>query len=271
MSLPLRSHVLAAMLFLAASIPVPAQLLKYTASENMIGVQGPVPEVFLSFEEWVYLTFVFDPAMPPVAQSATSATYAGLYGIAELGSGGVYLLFDVTLRITRDPTVFSGDYHYMFSGVSADGWTFTHFAYGEDPAFVPNLNLPTTTPPGWPDFYAAGYVDVIGPDEAWHAYSDAGGWFLAGLAPVEPDAPSITAQPRSESVRPGKTAKFDVSASSAFPLSYQWLKDGLPLPGQTARKLKIKNATTADGGIYRVVLWNEAGVVVSEAAELTLE
>lgn len=236
----------------------------------MVGATGPVPDS-IPLGSWVHCSFIFDQSEPPIATTATSATYGGLYGTVVFDAGIVHLLYDVTLRITNDPV--AAIFDYFFSGVTADGWTITHYAYASHASFVPSLALPTVTPswPPEPDSFAAGYVDVVGVNREWATYSDAGAWFTVDLFTPPAGAPAITQQPVSESVKLGKMAKFDVKASSPTPLFYQWLKDGLPIPDESSRKLIIKKSTAADAGSYSVLLWNDAGVVVSESAELALK
>jgi hypothetical protein len=49
-----------------------------------------------------------------------------------------------------------------------------------------------------------------------------------------------------------------------MPVSYQWMKDGRMLAGQTSSTLMITNAGVADIGIYDVVVSNPAGMIISK-------
>lgn len=237
----------------------------------MVDVVGPAPD-FIVLGGDVVCTFVFDSSTGPTEATATSATYAGLYGWVEFSATEVRLLYDVTLIITNDATGPFERYDYIFRGVTDAGWEVVHSAYGTHPSFVPSLALPTVSPP-WPpepDGFAAGYIDVRGPATEWYAYSDAWEWFNVLATPPDAGRPSIIKQPASEIVTPGKTAKFDVKVSSSTPVIFQWLKNNLPVTGATSNKLKIKKATSDDTGTYRVLIGNDSGVVVSEPALLTL-
>lgn len=94
--------------------------------------------------------------------------------------------------------------------------------------------------------------------------------------PVSPDtpgqaiAPSISRPPTSATVELGAGATFFVSASGTPPLSYQWLKDGTPIPGATEQTLDLGATTMASAGVYRVTISNEAGSVTSADAFLTI-
>jgi hypothetical protein len=49
------------------------------------------------------------------------------------------------------------------------------------------------------------------------------------------------------------------NASGDFPMSYQWLKDGVPLVGQTDSTLAIISANSADSGNYQLISTNNYG------------
>jgi hypothetical protein len=84
-------------------------------------------------------------------------------------------------------------------------------------------------------------------------------------------APVITNQPQPVAATPGLTVGFNVGASGASPLFYQWRKDGAAIPGATNGTLVLSNITPADAACYSVVVSNTAGVAVSSNACLTLE
>ncbi len=83
-------------------------------------------------------------------------------------------------------------------------------------------------------------------------------------------APIITTQPASRTVTAGQSVAFNVVASSAAALSYQWLKSGTPLAGAISSSYTIGAATAADAGNYTVRVTNSAGSVTSNAAILTV-
>ena len=82
--------------------------------------------------------------------------------------------------------------------------------------------------------------------------------------------PAITTQPAALTVAPGKTATFSVTATGTAPLRYQWKKDGTPIDGATASSYPIANASSADDGVYSVVVTDSAGTVTSSNASLTV-
>ncbi len=83
--------------------------------------------------------------------------------------------------------------------------------------------------------------------------------------------PTITLNPASTSVITGARASFQVIATGTAPLSYQWQKNNVDLPGETNRTLTIASASSANAGTYRVKVVNGAGTFkFSATANLNL-
>jgi hypothetical protein len=90
----------------------------------------------------------------------------------------------------------------------------------------------------------------------------------ANPAPV---APSITAQPVSQTVTAGQTATFSVTASGTAPLRYQWQRNGGAIGNATSPSYTTPATSTSDNGAqFTVVVTNSVGSVTSNAATLTV-
>ncbi|MBL9187796.1 MAG: immunoglobulin domain-containing protein [Opitutaceae bacterium] len=83
-------------------------------------------------------------------------------------------------------------------------------------------------------------------------------------------APAITIQPATQAANLGATITLGVAATGAPPLSYQWRKDGVALPGATQNTLMLSNLQASGAGSYTVVVSNSAGSVTSDPALVTL-
>ena len=81
---------------------------------------------------------------------------------------------------------------------------------------------------------------------------------------------SITAQPQSQNAVTGSNAVFAVTATGTAPLGYQWLVNGVALPGATNSSLTISNVQLTDAGVYQVVVTNVVSTVTSTNANLTV-
>ena len=78
----------------------------------------------------------------------------------------------------------------------------------------------------------------------------------------------ILAQPQSLTANLGDTATFSIVATNAT--TFQWLKDGTPLPGATNATLTLTNVQPPRIGDYQVVAGNGFGSVTSSVATLSI-
>lgn len=77
-------------------------------------------------------------------------------------------------------------------------------------------------------------------------------------------APQITQAPANTLVAIGQPAAFSVAASGAAPLTYQWQRNGVDIPGAAGSSFTLPATTAADeGATFRVVVSNSAGTVTS--------
>ncbi|HYG33324.1 MAG TPA: immunoglobulin domain-containing protein, partial [Clostridia bacterium] len=82
--------------------------------------------------------------------------------------------------------------------------------------------------------------------------------------------PVITVQPVSVTAQWGQSATFMASVNGTTPFTYQWLKNGEAISGQTTRRLTLGNLTTAANGSYTVAVTNADGFTISAPATLTV-
>ncbi len=85
-----------------------------------------------------------------------------------------------------------------------------------------------------------------------------------------PALPVITRPPASQSAPVSSNAVLNLSVVGGLPLSYQWYKEGVVLPGATNSILPIYNVLPDHEGNYHAVASNTAGRVTSAAATLTV-
>jgi len=80
----------------------------------------------------------------------------------------------------------------------------------------------------------------------------------------------ITQQPQGAVRCVGRQVTFSVAAAGTG-LSYQWRKEGVPLPDATQSTLTLESLTLADAGTYDVLVSGSSGCAISAAAELVVE
>jgi hypothetical protein len=85
----------------------------------------------------------------------------------------------------------------------------------------------------------------------------------------QPEFPKITQQPENQLVPLGSNATFTVVATNG-PLAYQWLRNGVPIDGQTNSSLTIENAQLADVGYYSCNVSKDMEVVPTRSASLMI-
>lgn len=83
--------------------------------------------------------------------------------------------------------------------------------------------------------------------------------------------PTIDRQPASQSVLAGASVTFSVGIADATGVTYQWLRQGVDIPGATQATYTLTAATTADSGSrWSVRVSNAGGSVPSTEALLTV-
>ena len=83
-------------------------------------------------------------------------------------------------------------------------------------------------------------------------------------------APVISTQPQSQGVVAGSETVFSVEAEGEAGLTYQWLFNGVAIVGANGSTLRIEDVQPEDAGSYMVVVADNKGETVSNAAQLSL-
>lgn len=81
--------------------------------------------------------------------------------------------------------------------------------------------------------------------------------------------PTITSPPSAASVAVGGSTTLSVTASGGT-LTYQWMRDGIDIPGATSDSLSIASASHSDEGFYSVRVSNSVGGIVSPMVQLAV-
>jgi hypothetical protein len=84
-------------------------------------------------------------------------------------------------------------------------------------------------------------------------------------------APNISVHPADQTVSAGNSATFTVQASGSPPLSFQWQRNNVDIPGATASSFTLQFAQLSDdGALFRCVVSNAFGNATSNEARLTV-
>jgi hypothetical protein len=133
--------------------------------------------------------------------------------------------------------------------------------------------FPNTTPGYW-----TGKLDDLGVWSRGLTADEVLGIYAAGFShqPLTTASgtgvrPIISTPPTSLTVTEGDDASFTVAATGVGTLSYQWRKDGVPIPGATTTSYALHSVVPSDAADYAVVVSNFVGSVTSApAATLTV-
>ena len=85
------------------------------------------------------------------------------------------------------------------------------------------------------------------------------------------DPPTIASHPESAAVVEGGFYTLTATISGTAPFTYQWSKDGDPIPDATGPALTFSSMTAEDVGTYSLAVENAAGSATSNDAIITFE
>ncbi len=214
---------------------------------------------------------------------ATSAVYtiaaaatadAGAYSVVVTNASGSATSSPATLSVNAAPAPVAPSITTQPSGqvvipgatvtfaVAATGTGPLNFQWRRNGTDLPGATAAVLTLTNVSGADAGNYSVVI---------SNAAGTVTSANAPlILIGAPSITAQPQSVSVAQGQPATFAVVAVGDA-LRYQWQKNNAAIPGATNPAYTTEPAQASDNGaVYSVIVYNNAGLVFSSGALLTV-
>ncbi len=87
---------------------------------------------------------------------------------------------------------------------------------------------------------------------------------------VQCDSVAWIVQPAGTNINAGASATLAAVVSGTVPVTYQWVKDGQPVPGATNATLTFNPAYPEDTGIYAVAITNCGAGLLSTGAVLTV-
>ncbi|MSU48257.1 MAG: hypothetical protein EXS37_04055 [Opitutus sp.] len=90
----------------------------------------------------------------------------------------------------------------------------------------------------------------------------------AGLIVNTP--PAFASQPQTQTASSGSSVSFNVTVTGGADFSYQWRKNGTPIPGATNATLTFAVVTAADAGNFDVLVSNSLGAIGSSLAQLNV-
>lgn len=207
--------------------------------------------------------------------AAVTLSDAGRYALVATNVAGTATSPDTTLvvlaptvpEITRQPVGVRVEFNGFFSlAVEATGAAAFTYQWRKDGVALPGATTSGYSVSGATPTASGVYTVVV--------TSPAGSTTSAGATVTvsAPAAPVIGFQPVDRQVVAGASAFFGVSLSTAGTgaLTYQWLRDGAPIPGATNSGYTLNAVRESDAGAYSVYVTSAGGSVTSTAARLTV-
>src|SRR6266550_2630295 len=191
--------------------------------------------------------------------SRTGALLATVTFTGETASGWQQANFSTPVSIAAN-TVYVASYQTMIGHWSVNWNYFATSGVNNPPLHA--LQNGSGTPDG---VYASAGVFPQ------YTYQSANFWVDVVFNSAAAVAPSITAQPTSQTVMAGQTATFSVAATGTVPLTYQWKKNNVAISGANSSGYTSAATTSSDNGAqFTVTISNAAGTITSNPATLTV-
>ena len=202
----------------------------------------------------------------PNVQASDAATYSALVwnAAATIGSAAATLTLNIPPAITTQPanqSVIAGA--RVSLSVTATGTAPLTFRWRKEGVEVPGATAATLTIDSAQPNHAGSYVAVVS--------NSVGSATSAAAQVTVTTAPVISTPPAAQTVTSGERATFTVIASTFGPTAYQWLRDGMEIPGATNPTLTLDPVRPADDAAYSVRITSAGGSITSAPAALSVK
>jgi hypothetical protein len=222
-----------------------------------------------------------DPVAPSLCPLGSFTQPPGRGYLFEKSADGLWYYFfgdgvdQVVYYISGSDAIYSAWTHLA---ITYDGSTFTGYVNGTLDAAAAVSLVPNNVAPfrigydqpgnGWNDYWSGDIDEVAFYQKALTADQIAA-HYAAALYGTN-SKPTFTYQPRSRNVVAGARFVYTVTANGSVPIQLQWLRNGVPLPGETNYFLVLPNLAYADSGVYQVSASNRVGTAMSDSATLAV-
>ncbi len=213
-----------------------------------------------------------------LALAAVQAADAGTYSVVVSNAGGSVLSADALLTVNPPaptPPSFTSQPQSQTANqnspvtftVGVAGTAPFTYQWRRDAVDLPGATNATYTIASAQPIHAGTYTVRVANSVGW---AISAGALLTVVGPPPGDPPTITGQPVPLVVNPGAGAQFSVMATGTSPLTYQWRKNDVDIPGANGPTYAIPAVTEADEGLYRVLVQNAIGSRLSQSAGLSV-
>lgn len=237
------------------------------------GYDGEPPVPLPSGEAEIYSTFLRDGVNFGIGSSGGGNTAPG-YSVDVVGLKSVF---------TNTPYVVE-----LIAAADSIQYLTNAFVIDVANSITNSVTYPSTAFPfrdeggaGWYRGHGGGLSTVSGPLNVDHiqimsnhpqngANPGPNGFDLGGTISgfIITDKPVITMSPQPVPVGLGDTVTWSAYAIGVPPLRYQWLKNGVPIPGATSLSFSLTDVTTTNLGNYSLLVTNLYGSATSSVVSV---
>ncbi|MBL9200636.1 MAG: S8 family serine peptidase [Opitutaceae bacterium] len=226
---------------------------------------------------WIYggatLGTSSSPALSPDGGTVYFAGYDGVLHAVNTTTGGARWTFRLgdevrasSPAVDATGTIYIGCYDGLVYAIDANGRLVRTWATGNIVRSSPAI-AGRTLVVGSNDRHVYAFDLGVGSSSLWSQYRHnarrTGRRTSAALG--------ITTPPQSQVAVLGQSLSLSVVASGDGPISYQWRKDGAPIPGATFSVITIGTVTAATAGSYSVSVISPTTSLTSAAAVVAVE
>lgn len=202
-------------------------------------------------------------------------TITGYMNPATTGSGGLASIGTITMDLSLPPGSFPQIVTQPIGSTNSAGDNYTFVAGVTGAAPLTNLWTRNGNPIAGATNSSFPLLNVTTADSGTYRFIARNQYGSVTSAPaillVNYQPPGFGSQPAGGHRTVGDTFTLTASASGSPVLTYQWIKDGVPVAGATNASLVFTTLALADSGTYNLVANNTGNSVTSSPAILTVE
>lgn len=216
---------------------------------------------------------LFDATGSYLSRSGVTSADAGTYTLVVTNDWGSVTSPGVTVTVAAAVAPQISGIPETLSVSSGSNFSLSANTSGTSPMALQWNKNGVPIPGATSSYYSKGPVSVADSGAYTLTASNAAGATTSAACAVTvsaPIAPVITGLPSGATVSYGTYVSLSPSVTGTWPMTLQWSKNGVAIPGANSSSYYLNNATPADNGTYTLAATNAAGSTTSSGYQLTV-